>query len=90
MIPRNHVQPYRKVKQTHRAHKLNAISQETLVFYFKRFSYNSFAIIGTLFKPGSKFSSGTLRSYLKAAGYLLFKACQKLFVAQNHRDARLR
>ena len=41
-------------------------------------------------KSGSKLSRGTVRSYLKAAGYLRFKARRKLFLTQNHKDARLR
>ena len=46
--------------------------------------------LGTPSKSGSKLSRGTVRPYLKAAGYLRFKARRKPFLTQNHKDARLR
>ncbi len=78
----NPEQPYRKAKRAGQAPKLNARSQQALI------RHDSLAALGAPSKSGSKLSRGTVRSYLKAAGYPRFKTRRQPFLTQNNRDAR--
>ena len=83
-------EPYRKTKRVGRPTKLNARSQRALLRHIERFPHDNLAALGTLSRSGHTLSRGTVRSYLKVAGYLRFKACRKPFLTQKHKDARLR
>lgn len=67
---RNHEQPYRKLKRAERAPKLNVRSLQVLFCHTELFPHDSLAALGTPFKSGSQLSCETIRSYLKAAGFL--------------------
>lgn len=87
---KNPNEPYRKTKRVGRSTKLNAWSQRALIRHVERFPHDNIAALGTPSKSGHTLSRGTIRSYLKTAGYLRFKARRKPFLTQKHMEARLR
>ena len=84
---KNPNKPYRKTKRVGRSTKLNARSQRALIRHVERFPHDNLAALGT---PSKSLSRGTVRSYLKTAGYLRFKARRKPFLTQKQKEARLR
>ncbi len=81
---------YRKTKRIRQSTKLNARSQRTLIYHVERFPHDNLAALGIPSKSGHTLSRGTVRSYLKIAGYLQFKARRKPFLTQKHKETRLR
>ncbi len=87
---KNPNEQYYKTKCIGRSNKLNAWSQRVLIHHVERFPHDNLAALGTPSKSGHKLSQGTVRSYLKTADYLRFKARRKPFLTQKHKEARLR
>ena len=56
----------------------------------KQNPYDNLATLNTSSKSGTTFSRKTLQAYLKAAGYLQFKARRKPYLTKKHKEARLR
>ncbi len=89
-VSKNLTIPFCKIKCVRQSTKLNARSQKTLLRHIERNPNNNLATLNTPIKSDHTLSQATIRSYLKAAGYLRFKAQIKHFLIQKHKDARLR
>ena len=70
--------------------KLDARARRALIRHVERNPHDKLASLGTPSRSGQKLSRKTVRSYLKTAGYLRFKARRKPFLTKKHKAARLR
>lgn len=65
-------------------------ARQASLFHVERNPNNNLAVLGTPSKTGHKLTCNTVQTYLVAASYLRFKARKKPFLAQKHKDTRLR
>lgn len=82
--------PYRPIQRAGRPATLDAGAQRALIRHVERNPNDNLAALGSPSKSGHKLGRKAIRTYLKAAGYLRFKARKKPFLTQKHNDARLR
>ena len=87
---RNPDHPLRPTKRAGRPLKLDARARRTLIRHVERYPHDNFAALATPSKTGQTLSRTTVRKYLKAAGYLRFKARRKPYLSQKHKLARLK
>lgn len=66
--------------------KLDA-PRRALIRHVERNPHDKLASLGTPSRSGQKLSRKSVRSYLKTAGYLRFKARRKPFLTKKHKEA---
>lgn len=81
--------PYCPTKRPGRVAKLDARARRALIRHVERNPNDNLAALGTPSKTEHKLARKTVQTYLKATGYLRFKAQKKPFLTQKHKDARL-
>ena len=77
-------------KRSERSCKLNARARRALIRHVERNPHDNLLALTTPSKTGQKVSKTTVRRYLKAAGYLRFKARKNPYLNKKHKQARLR
>ena len=83
-------EPYHRTKRAGRPAKLDTRARQALICHVERNPHDNLAALGTPSKSGTTLSRKTVRAYLKAAGYLRFKARRKPYLTKKHKEARLR
>jgi hypothetical protein len=69
---------------------LNARAWRRLIRHVESNPTDDYATLSTLSKATHSIHRATIRSYLKIAGYLRFKARKKSFLTAKHKLARLK
>ncbi len=83
-------EPYWPTKRVGRLPKLDTRVWQALICHMKRILYDNLAALGTPSKSGTMLNRKTIQAYLKAEGYLQFKARRKPHLTKKHKEARRR
>jgi transposase len=89
-IQRQENSSLRPTKRAGRPHKLNARARRRLIRHVEANSRDDFATLSSLSKVTHSVHRVIVRSYLRVAGYLRFKARKKSFLTSKHKLARLK